>query len=538
MSDQYLQVHTYNGGRFSANNLSVESLSGLLRDLGENHLPYCRFYSGGRLIREASFADLCRYSRALASFFQSSWGLAKGDKVVVKLGNSDFTLIAYCALLYMGAVIVPVDPADIDYNIEYIMEDSGAKGIVSVRDEPGFKAKGLFTLRFDDDFFRELTERREAESVPGGDADDTALIIYTSGTTGRPKGVRLTQGNLLINAEAKKRIHGMDESSVHMCVLPLFHVNAFCFSFVTTLYCRCRLVLNRGFYLPDFWRIIENEKVQVVSVVPAIIRMLCDDRRKIEAGGMPSTLKYFISAAAPLSKALANRFYERFGLRINQGYGLSEAVNFSLTVPPDLWDSDYREIFLDQDIPSAGTPLFGNHVEIMDREGNILGPEQEGEIVIRGWNLMQGYLNREKEIEEAFRFGWFHTGDLGFFKEHGGQKYFFVNGRIKEIAIRNGENISLPYLDLEVQKIKGLEQCVAVGFENIHVDEEIGLFVVKNEHTPDEEGILAACAEALGRAHAPKVVVFGDRLPRTLTGKLKRNHLKERFADFKERNYA
>lgn len=523
----FLSVHSCHGETDPGPYLQYQNFRSLLESHKENKEIYCRHYSGGRLVKELSFAGLVCDAFALAQKLTSDYGMEPGDCVVVQLGNRDTALVAHCALLALGAVAVPVDPAIAPDDLAYILVDSEAKGLLTTNGKTAPQGwKGAVIQE-------QAIVRGQAGccslETPFPDRETFAVIVYTSGTTGKPKGVCLTQGNLLANLEATRRVHSMDAGSVHMAVLPLFHVNAFCFSFLTTLYCGARLVLNRSFYPAEFWNIVHREAVQVVSVVPTIIQMLIDDRRNLHAKDVPGNLAYMVTAAAPLSRVQARAFHERYGIRIIQAYGLSEAVNFSLTVPVELNDEDYRKFFLDRSPPPAGCPVFGNEVEVVRPDGVLCEEGETGEVVLRGFNVMRGYLNKPQATAEAFRDGWFHTGDLGWRERHADRDFFFLQGRIKDIALRKGENVSLPALDEKLQQIEGLGQCCTVPYAEAMVGEEIGLFVAYHEAGLSADEILRRCRDVLGTELAPKAVVFGDALPRTATGKLKRTSLRPLF---------
>lgn len=452
------------------------------------------------------------------------------------MGNSDLLCLAYAALWSMGATAVPLDPSEPWESMEEMRHDCKAMGVLTDKDE-GASGDDFFRFHLDETVFN----NSQITDYESGQASDLALIIYTSGTTGRPKGVMLTQEKLLINAEAVRRLHGMDGEHVHLCILPLFHVNALNFSFLGTLYSGTRLILNRSFHLPDFWRIVAKERPDVVSAVPTILHMLVTDRRNITAKDVPDSLKYFTSAAAPLSKDLAQAFVKRFCVRVNQGYGLSEAVNFSLTVPPDLQDDEYKEIFLNQPFLPAGCPVWANEVAVFAADGHELPDLQMGEVAIRGPHVMLGYLNNESETKATFRNGWLMTGDTGFFKIYKGRRFFFLQGRKKELIIRKGEKISPARLDeilYHPLKSLGVDEYATVGFPNSLSGEEIGLTIaLRKETSVGKEYILEVCRDVLGYAHSPKDVIFIKKIQRTSTGKVQRNKFKCHFNHLKNMEY-
>ena len=499
-------------------------------DIGENiffsiiekfkndNSTYLKYYTASRLIREYSFHSFYEKVLSFTKYLQEDKQLSKYDKVVVSLGNSDFTLITYSAIMLLGAVIVPVDPSLNDDELKYIIKNSQSKHIID--------------SKFDANFFDSLVHDPNYQPNKVS-LEDEALIVYTSGTTSASKGVVLTYKNLLSNASSVIKHHKIEVSSTNMCVLPLFHVNAFNLSYFASLCSKSKLILNKNFYLPNFWDIIENEKVNMVSIVPKIVTILLQDTRIFNKN--LADLNYFISAAAPLSKESAKQFYERYGIRVLQGYGMSEAVNFSTTMPINLSEKEYVDL-LEEELLSIGVALTENAVYVLDENDRQLGENEIGEIAIIGENVMKSYYNNEQATDQTLKNGYLHTGDRGFYKLKGNKKFYYLVGRMKELIIKNGENIAPVELDNKLKPLQGLEQCVTVGFENKYTGEEIGLYVVRNDATPSSEDILKISQELLGKK-APKVVVFGDKIPTTATGKIQRLKLTQFFSQFKDIYY-
>jgi long-chain acyl-CoA synthetase len=452
--------------------------------------------------------------------------------------NSPLTLVAYAAILALGATIVPANPAEKGEFFEGIALDCGAVGMItSERAKAAPPSSMRLGLVMTDEVLQPSSPATKLDDIPPPQPATLATIIYTSGTTGRSKGVLLTQGNWLINAEALRRLHRMESESVHMCVLPLFHVNAFGFSFVATLIASARLILNRTFYGPSFWTIAGQERVQVASVAPAIVRILVEQRHApITARDLPD-FRYLVSAAAALPGDLLRAFLDKFQLRIFQGYGVSEATNFNLTCDPRLSAAEYEQIMFEKGRPSAGAALFGHEVALMEADGRLLGDDEEGEIVIRGWSVGQGYFAASDLNSALFSQGWLHTGDTAKSASFGGVRYFYITGRLKEMIKRSGEVIAPIDMEEQLRRLPGLEDCVVVGFENDASGEEVGLFVVPNAATRTPDEILAACLSCFPAYRAPKVVVIGESIPVTSTGKIKRRQLASAFAEFKSVRY-
>jgi len=363
--------------------------------------------------------------------------------------------------------------------------------------------------------------------------EDEALVVYTSGTTGAPKGVVLTQQNLLVDADAIARWHGLGPDTRLMCVLPTHHVNGLVVTLVTPFLAGGSVVLNRRFRTRDFWPRLAREGVQVVSVVPTLLAFLLEEAA---ARGLDLTrFRYPICGAGPLTVELAQRFEERFGFPIVHGYGLSETTCYSCFLPVDLAPGEHGRWMRDFGFPSIGVPLDVNEMAIHDAAGRELAPGERGEIVLRGPNVMKGYYRRPEANAETFAFGWFRSGDEGFFElDARGRRFFFITGRIKELIIRGGVNLSPFEIDEVLNRIPGVARGLAVGFENDWYGEEVGAYVRRAPGAElSAEEILAACRARLPFSKSPKVVVFGDDVPVTSTGKYQRVRLRPLFAEHK-----
>ncbi len=361
--------------------------------------------------------------------------------------------------------------------------------------------------------------------------ESEALIVYTSGTTGNPKGVLLDQYNLLVDAMAIAEWHQIAEDQRMMCVLPLHHVNGIVVTLMTPLYAGGSVVLNQRCHSDKFFERISAEKVSVVSVVPTLLQFLLHAKLNMEAYKL-ARLRHFICGAGPLTVELATKFEQTFKIPIVHGYGLSETTCYSCFLPVDLTPAEHKAWIGKYGFPSIGVPLPVNEMAIHDAVGNELGEGEKGEIVIRGHNVMARYFQNPEANDATFAHGWFRSGDEGFFRyDDTGRPFFFITGRIKELIIRGGANISPFEIDEILMNMPGVQAGIAVGFENEWYGEEVGAFVkLKDGMNLTEQQILTYCRRHLPFAKSPKVVVFGDSVPVTSTGKYQRTLCKELFA--------
>jgi len=502
------------------------------------------------------------------SNFLLSQGVGRGDRIATVAFNHTDTVVQYFAAWMIGAVVVPINVGEDDKRIGYILQNSQAK-LAFVREEFIERMEKILSetpsvkmiVRVEDphsvsDYRRShpspteredggkgqhrefheaiLNQQSEINNLPAVSLEDDALIVYTSGTTGLPKGVVLTQYNLLIDAKAITEWHRMTPDQRMMCVLPIHHVNGTIVTLMTPLYYGGSIVLNQKFHSHGFFERIANEKVHVVSVVPTLLQFLLHenpDMTKLDIGH----LRHIICGAGPLTCELAMKFEDRFRIPIIHGYGLSETTCYSCFLPLDLPPEEHRAWLSTYGFPSIGIPIAPNEMAIHDEGGNDLAEGTRGEIVIRGHNVMKEYFANPEANEKAFTFGWFRSGDEGFYQTDSlARKFFFITGRIKELIIRGGANISPFEIDEVLMNMPGVKAGLAVGFENDWYGEEIGAYVQPKEGVVLTGGeVIRHCRQHFSFQKCPKVVLFGNDIPVTSTGKYQRNKLKPLFAEWK-----
>jgi acyl-CoA synthetase (AMP-forming)/AMP-acid ligase II len=237
---------------------------------------------------------------------------------------------------------------------------------------------------------------------------------------------------------------------------------------------------------------------------------------------------YFVSAAAPLSARTLRAVSEKLGVKVLQGYGLTETVNFSTTMSPDLSTETYRRFSLDAEIPSIGSSLYGNEVAVLNANGDYAASGEVGEICMRGHNVMLGYAGNEAATAEAFRFGWFHSQDLGYHAkdDESGQTFFVLTGRIKNIAKVRGESVSLEEMDRILCALPQIKDAACVAFPHHLLGEEIVAAIVCTQDVSDNE-LRALLRNTFSSTSLPERIIRLNAIPRTATGKVLRAQLKE-----------
>jgi len=550
-----LAAQTADGLPPEAPPVPYRNIGELFADRADTHegKPFLVFYSDDGHRREWTYRDFyeeaCRTANHLAAA-----GIRRGDRIATVAHNHPDTVLQYFGAFLLGAVVVPVNTGEDDRRIAFILENSGAR-LAFVRDEyleriRSLQARipGLTTIVRCGagpgpslPFFTAEVARQPARFVPPATPAlaDEALIVYTSGTTGNPKGVVLTQGNLMADAMAIAEWHQIADDQRMMCVLPIHHVNGTVVTLMTPLWAGAGVVLNQRFHAHNFFERISAEKVHIVSVVPTLLQFLLHARLAMEAYKL-AHFRHVICGAGPLTVELAVKFEQEFGIPIIHGYGLSETTCYSCFLPLDLDRREHAAWLSKHGFPSIGVPLPVNDMAIHDAEGNALPEGERGEIVIRGENVMKEYHDNPEANEQAFAHGWFRSGDEGFFREDDlGRRFFFITGRIKELIIRGGVNISPFEIDEVLMGIPGVQAGIAVGFENDWYGEEVGAYVkLKEGAALTAEQIIAHCGRSLPAAKCPKVVVFGDDVPVTSTGKYQRNRCKHLFAEWKDTQFG
>jgi long-chain acyl-CoA synthetase len=452
----------------------------------------------------------------------------------------------------MGVCVVPVSLSEDDNRITYILENSQAKMVFLRKDYlervmpiidgvPSIEATmicgeqqgegvGAKYHWFDEELSNSGSIFNADNAVT---KSDEALIVYTSGTTGNPKGVVLTQYNLMADAKGISQWHGITNATRMMCVLPIHHVNGTIVTLVTPMYAGGSVVLNQKFQSDYIFERIEKEKVHIMSVVPTLLAFLIEYYKEHEFT-KPAHFRHIICGAGPLTVELGEQFDERFGIRIVHGYGLSETTCYSCYLPKDISDEEHKKWMRDYGFPSIGAALPQNEMMIADEHGKELAQSERGEIAIRGFNVMKYYYNNDEANASTFSYGWFRSGDEGFYElDEKGNKYFFITGRLKELIIRGGVNLSPLEIDEVINRCPGVKIGISVGFENDFYGEEVGAYVQKEDPSLTEEAVIAHCKEHLPFAKVPKVVIFGNEVPVTSTGKYQRNKCKPFFTEYR-----
>jgi len=496
----------------------IESLPELLRvragEIGEE-----RFVRD--VEQEWTYAEFAHRVSEVAAGLREL-GVEQGDVVGVVLPNSPHFLEVWWAILWLGGIFNPVNPVLTSREAASILADSEAKAVVCTPEV----AAGLQERR------EELPRLREIVAAGGADhaaplrgrgtvdeharigGGDLASFVYTSGTTGRPKGAMLGHANFLANAWQLGEPLPVTRGDTLGMVLPLFHVNAQVVTTVIPMVLGAQVAMWERFSASRFWADVAHFEPVTFSSVPTMLAALLHAPGAEEAEA--NTLRFVICGAAPLSPALFRRFEEKFGLKIMEGYGLTEGTCCT-TINPFTGP---------RKIGSVGLPTRAQEVKIVDEAGNAVPDGGAGEVCFRGPNMMHGYYNRPDANAETMREGWLHTGDVGYRDEDG---YFFLVDRTKDMIIRGGENIYPREIEDVLLEHDSVKEAAVVGRPDEVRGEEVHA-VVALVSGADAEVLELHCRERLAAFKVPSSWEVVEELPKTSTGKIDKKPLREKLA--------
>ncbi|MFE2015507.1 long-chain fatty acid--CoA ligase [Streptomyces sp. NPDC059491] len=437
-------------------------------------------------------------------------GVKPGDRVAVLLPNTVEFLRVYYGALAAGATVVPVHALLVADEVRYVLEHSGAVGIVSggplwtVADEAA-RAAGVRAFQGAPSAAEPLAAPEPSE--PGG----VAVVLYTSGTTGRPKGALLTHLNIVMNASVTSQdLLGLGEGDVVLGCLPLFHSYGQTCAMNGTLRQGATLVLMPRFSGPAALRILADEGVTVFMGVPTMYHALVEAAAGSEL--RPAALRAAVSGGAALPVAVLERFEDAFRTQVLEGYGLTE------TSPV----ATFNQPHLGRRPGTVGHPVWGVEVGVADAavegEVRLLADGEVGEVVVRGHNVFAGYLDDPAATAAAVVDGWFRTGDLGSRDEDG---FLRIVDRKKDLVIRGGFNIYPREVEEVLVRHPSVAEVAVIGVPDERKGEEVCAVVVRREGSPlTEDALVEWSRERLGRHKYPRIVRFVDALPLGPTGKV------------------
>jgi|DewCreStandDraft_2_1066082.scaffolds.fasta_scaffold02189_3 long-chain acyl-CoA synthetase len=482
-------------------------------------------------------------------------GVRPGDRVALLLPNCPQFVAAYFGAWKAGAVVTPVNPLYAPGEIAHHLNDSGAETLVvlsrfyprvqavrqetplrhvvvtAIREYMGVPIRWLYAL---------LKERAAGDrvSVAPGDhrwadllrrasdapppvrvgPEDLALLQYTGGTTGTPKGAMLTHRNLVANmtqAHAWIRPVLREGEDKILCVLPFFHLYGIAACLHLGVLLGATLILLPRWDVKEVLKAIHHLRPTLFPGVPTMYIAInhYPDLGRYDL----SSLRFCLSGAAPLPAEVQQEFERRSGCRMVQGYGMTEASPVTHLTP----------LVGETPLRSTGLPVPNTDARIVDVETGqrTLPPGEEGEIIVRGPQVMKGYWQRPTETANVLRDGWLHTGDIGYMDERG---FFYVVDRKKDMIISGGAKVFPREVEEVLYQHPGVREAAVVGVPDPYWGEAVRAYIVPREGVHLEEAeIIQFCKERLAAYKVPKSVEFRDELPKTLVGKVLRRVLRE-----------
>ncbi|MCR8851006.1 AMP-binding protein [Rossellomorea sp. SC111] len=505
--------------------------------------------------REIGYNELYESALKFAGYLKTL-GINKGDRVAIMLPNTPQSVIAYYGILYAGGVVVQTNPLYMEREIEYQMKDSGAKVILTldilyprvskvmkntdlehiivtaIKDYLPFPKNLIYPFiqkkqygivvkvdhRGQNHLFTEIMKTGVAEAIPHEEFDfenDLALLQYTGGTTGFPKGVMLTHKNLVANAS-------MCDAWLYKCtkgeermlgILPFFHVYGMTAVLILSVMQGYKMILLPKFDAETTLKTIQKLKPTLFPGAPTIYIGLLNhpDLKKYDLSSIDSCL----SGSAPLPVEVQQQFEEVTGGKLVEGYGLTESS--PVTHSNFLWDKARIK-------GSIGVPWPGTDSAVFSMEtGEPLPPNEMGEIVVKGPQVMKGYWNRPEETEQTLKDGWLLTGDIGYMDEKG---YFYVVDRKKDMIIAGGFNIYPREIEEVLYEHPAIQEVVAAGVPDPYRGETVKAYVVLKEgESLTEEELDEYSRKYLAAYKVPRIYEFRKELPKTAVGKILRRAL-------------
>ena len=475
----------------------------------------------------------------------TSRGIEPGDKVALSCPNLPYFPIVYYGILKAGGTVVPLNVLLKGREITYHLEDSDAKAYFcfeGTADLPmgqmgheGFqkaeRCEQFFMITADMMAPSPIEGTETMVQALGGQPDtfesvateptDTAVILYTSGTTGQPKGAELSHSNMVMNAMTGNRLFDSkpERHDTHLLVLPLFHSFGQTVNMNGGFSVAATLVLLPRFDAQQALGLMQKEDITVFAGVPTMYWGLLgalDDN--VDVKRIAGNLRVAAAGGSALPVEILNRFKEKFGVQILEGYGLSETSPVATFSDPD---RDPRP-------GSIGVPIWGVDLKLVDSDWNEVtatdgGDTEIGEIAIRGHNIMKGYYKRAEATADVMRNGWFRTGDLA---RRDADGFYYIVDRAKDMIIRGGYNVYPREIEEVLMTHEAVSLAAVLGVPSDEHGEEIKAYVILNEGSDlTEDALRDWCKEQMANYKYPRVIEFASDLPMTATGKILKREL-------------
>jgi len=491
--------------------------------------------------REMTYGEFHHQACALAAELRRR-GLRKGDRVGVLIPNCSELAVLYFACIYLGAVIVPVNPALSKNEIQFILKSCKPTLVVTSASNAALlralhpNVLGLITAdektrassgpeQTADGAIRieSLPEAKDFVPLETADAEDLIVIMYTSGTSAKPKGLAHKRERMFRNARAFASAQGIDQDSRFYLTLSMSYMGGFYNLLILPFLCGASVVVDHVFDARSslhFWDKARNNKINTLWMAPTVLSILLRmDRGRTGEEFCRSSVRHAFVGFAPLPLKVKDEFESRYGVRLIENYGLSETL-FVTARSQNAVGQGY-----------VGEALPGVAVRIVNDEGEPVAPGSEGEVQILTPDLMAGYLDAEGCLLDINASEWFPTGDVGRLDRQGS---LAITGRKKDIIIRGGVNISPAAIEEVLMQIEGISDAAVVSIPHELYGEDI-VAVLKLEAGLELESVLerivAHARRDLAQHQQPARYITIDELPRTSNGKVQKARVRELVAE-------
>jgi fatty-acyl-CoA synthase len=461
-----------------------------------------------------TYRAILQRSDALAGHLQRDCGVRKGDRVAIDLQNGHDFVLALFAVLRADAVAVLVSPANVREELRYYLADSGSRVALTEKSlAPRFAELPLEHLIVMEEFGGPGAAPAPSVAKP----EELCLLMYTSGSTGQPKGCMHTHRTCLHNIAGAALWKHITEDTVALATAPFFHVTGLIHSFLACVYAGGTMVIQRRWDPAAAAGLVARHRCTHWDNVPTMVVDLLSNPQAMRHD--LSSLKWIFGGGAAMPEAIAQKLFEVCGVRYIEGYGLTETISQTHINPPQ-----------NPKKQCLGIPTFDTEALVVDPETlRILGPGEQGEIVVRGPQVLVGYWGNDQAFRESFaEIGgkrWFRTGDLGRTDEDG---YYFISDRLKRMINAAGYKVWPAEVEAAMYQHPAIKECCIIASPDERRGETVKAVVVL------KPGATASAQEIIDWAHgrmaaykAPRKVAFVDALPRTGSGKLMWRSLQE-----------
>jgi fatty-acyl-CoA synthase len=465
--------------------------------------------------RELNYKSFFRFANRGAQILRDQFKVIKGDRIAVLANNEIEYIILLFAAQRLGAILVPINYRLTSREVEHILSDCQPKLVVyqneyknQFMDSPS--AKQSLALMGPESFQSKIQSGdKEVELVPFvGQDDDPAMIIYTSGTTGAPKGAIITHKMIFWNSINTTLRLNIAQTDCAVIFLPLFHTGGWNVLTTPFFHRGAKIILLKKFDGDQILKLSDSENSTLLFGVPTTMDMMARSESFSQVG--LKHLRYAIVGGEPMPIRLIETWDQK-GVKIRQGYGLTE-------FGPNVFSLNEEDSI--RKIGSIGFPNFYTEAKIVDADGKELGPNQIGELLLKGPMCMAGYWQNPKATAETIVDGWLKTGDLVRRDDEG---YYYVAGRKKDMYKSGGENVYPAELEQIISRLPGIQEVAVIGVPDDRWGEVGKAFIVKKSDLTELE-IQNHCSQNLAKFKIPKFFKFVESLPKGDSGKiLKRN---------------